>query len=102
MRSASLIISHAGAGSILEGMRLGALMVVVVNDKLMHNHQQELAEALDGAGHLLATTPAGLVGTLTELAERPPVLTPMPPADRSAFGRFLGEQLWPGQKLHGQ
>jgi ribosomal protein L27 len=46
MRSAALIISHAGAGSILEGMRLRAIMVVVVNDALMHNHQQELAGEL--------------------------------------------------------
>ena len=34
MRGAGLIVSHAGAGSILEGMRLGSLMVVVVNDSL--------------------------------------------------------------------
>ena len=34
MQSAGLIVSHAGAGSILEGMRLGSLMVVVVNDSL--------------------------------------------------------------------
>ena len=40
MRAASLLISHAGAGSILEALRIRSRLLVVVNDKLMHNHQQ--------------------------------------------------------------
>ncbi len=93
MRGASLIISHAGAGSILEGMALGARMVVVVNDALMHNHQRELADELHARAHLVATVPSGLADTLRELGERPPSLTPMPPAEPSAFSRFLSAQL---------
>ena len=93
MRDAALIISHAGAGSILEGMRLGALMVVVVNDALMHNHQQELAEELASRRHLLATTPSGLQATLRELGERPPTLEPMPAPDETAFPSFLAAEL---------
>ena len=93
MRAASLIISHAGAGSILEGMRLGALMLVVVNDALMHNHQQELAEELHSRQHLLSTTPTGLARTLRELGERPPALTPMPSADATAFPRYMSAAL---------
>lgn len=93
MRSASLIISHAGAGSILEGMRLGALMVVVINDQLMHNHQQELANELHSRHHLLATTPGKLLATLQTLGEHPPALVPMPAADSTAFPRFLSNEL---------
>lgn len=93
MRAASLIISHAGAGSILEGMRLGALMVVVVNDALMHNHQEELAGELDARGHLLATVPSALAATLRELPQRRRGLRPMPAADPRAFGRYLGAKL---------
>eukprot|EP00559_Dactyliosolen_fragilissimus_P001226 CAMPEP_0184866054 /NCGR_PEP_ID=MMETSP0580-20130426/20560_1 /TAXON_ID=1118495 /ORGANISM="Dactyliosolen fragilissimus" /LENGTH=227 /DNA_ID=CAMNT_0027365515 /DNA_START=73 /DNA_END=759 /DNA_ORIENTATION=+ len=80
MKEADLIISHAGAGSIMEGLnlcreannatemkkvdRLGTQskrqdfssamkkLVVIINDKLMHNHQTELAEALEKRGHL--------------------------------------------------
>ena len=93
MRGAALIISHAGAGSILEGMRLGALMVVVVNDALMHNHQQELAGELHERRHLLSTVPSSLAATLRELAEKPPALEHMPPPDEEAFPRFLTKEL---------
>ena len=94
MRSADLIISHAGAGSILEGMRLGALMIVVVNDTLMHNHQQELAEELRARQHLLATTPSGLLDALRELdGGRPPWLQKFPAADGTVFPRFMAGAL---------
>ena len=93
MHDAALIISHAGAGSILEGMRLGALMVVVVNDALMHNHQQELAEELHARQHLLAATPRNLLETLSNLGSHPPALTPMPAADMQAFPQFVAKEL---------
>ena len=93
MSSASLIVSHAGAGSILEGMRLHATMVVVVNDALMHNHQQELAQELHERGHLLATTPAALAQTLAERGAAPPSLAPLPEADPTAFSRYLSAEL---------
>ena len=93
MRNAALIISHAGAGSILEGMRLNAFMVVVVNDALMHNHQQELAGELHERRHLLATVPSKLAATLRSIEEQPPALEPMLPADETAFPRFLANEL---------
>lgn len=93
MREAALIVSHAGAGSILEGMRLGKLMLVVVNDALMHNHQQELAHELHARKHLLATTPGGLLETLRAMKAMPPALVPMPPADEAAFPKFMAETL---------
>lgn len=79
MADADLIVSHAGAGSIMEGMELCASsaptstwnegqlqqrndggggarrkkkLVVVTNAALMHGHQSELAEALGARGHL--------------------------------------------------
>ena len=68
MEDADLIISHAGAGSIMEGMELCAAanvkrksspniqrqkkLVVVTNAALMHGHQSELADALEARGHL--------------------------------------------------
>merc|ERR1712233_85388 len=42
LKKSSLIISHAGAGSILESLRLGKKIFVVNNDTLMHNHQLEI------------------------------------------------------------
>lgn len=70
MEDADLILSHAGAGSIMEGMELCAAandkknksstrgnrrqkkLVVVTNAALMHGHQSELADALEARGHL--------------------------------------------------
>ena len=42
--SAELVISHAGAGSIMDALEARKPLVVVVNDALMDNHQAELAE----------------------------------------------------------
>ena len=44
--SEGMVISHAGSGSILDALRIGAPIVVVPNTDLLHNHQVELAEAL--------------------------------------------------------
>ena len=47
MSLADVIISHAGAGSVMEALRLKKKLIVVVNDLLMDNHQVELATALE-------------------------------------------------------
>lgn len=71
MEKADLIISHAGAGSIMEGLELcytanedrstkdgdmslkqSKKLVVVTNAALMNAHQSELADALEARGHL--------------------------------------------------
>ena len=45
-KEASLIISHAGAGTILEVLKMKKKLICVVNESLMHNHQVEIAEKL--------------------------------------------------------
>lgn len=52
VHSADLIISHAGAGSILDALDAKKYLIVVTNQKLMNNHQLELAEQLYTDGHL--------------------------------------------------
>ena len=85
MKNADLIISHAGAGSIMEGLALcrdrncvmdvdenqdhkghdpNAIckkLVVVINDLLMDNHQTELAEALASRRYLMMLTGPSLL-----------------------------------------
>ncbi|KAE9549426.1 hypothetical protein FO519_007359 [Halicephalobus sp. NKZ332] len=60
MKSADLIIGHAGAGTALEVLKLHKPMIAVINDKLMDNHQTELADRLSELGHLIRTVPSQL------------------------------------------
>ncbi|XP_017581157.1 UDP-N-acetylglucosamine transferase subunit ALG13 homolog [Pygocentrus nattereri] len=64
---ADLIISHAGAGSCLEALGAGKPLLVVVNDKLMDNHQVELAKQLQADSHLLYCTCSTLSQTLRDM-----------------------------------
>ncbi|KAI8553368.1 hypothetical protein RHMOL_Rhmol05G0010200 [Rhododendron molle] len=92
LRSASLVISHAGSGSIFETLRLGKPLIVVVNEDLMDNHQSELAEELAQRKHLLCTRPQELYQTIGGMDLES--LVPYPPADATpvakVMSRFLG------------
>mmetsp|Transcript_28523 Transcript_28523/g.62781 ORF Transcript_28523/g.62781 Transcript_28523/m.62781 type:complete len:185 (-) Transcript_28523:1017-1571(-) len=65
--SASLIISHAGAGSIFEALSMGKPLIVVPNSLLMDNHQAELGHTLAAAKYLVCATPEGLVDAVRAL-----------------------------------
>ena len=90
MQSADLIISHAGAGTVMECVRLRKRLVVVINTLLMDNHQTELADAMGRRQHLY------VVHDPTELADakrwddfesfRP---LPKEPGDEGDFPRVL-------------
>ncbi|CAO1633759.1 unnamed protein product [Parajaminaea phylloscopi] len=51
-RVSDIVIAHAGAGTILETLRLPVppRLILVPNTSLMDNHQAELAEAIDAGG----------------------------------------------------
>ncbi|KAI9485434.1 MAG: hypothetical protein EXX96DRAFT_475630 [Benjaminiella poitrasii] len=54
MEHADIIISHAGAGTILQALRLtNKKLVIVVNKSLMDNHQYELAKAIAEKGYAI-------------------------------------------------
>lgn len=56
IKSADLVISHAGTGSILDALRSGKRLLVVINDKLMDNHQMQISQELSNSKYLLQTT----------------------------------------------
>ncbi|KYM75328.1 UDP-N-acetylglucosamine transferase subunit ALG13 like protein [Atta colombica] len=56
LQLADLVISHAGAGSVLEALERRKHLIVVTNDLLMDNHQIELAEQLYKDEHLYYCT----------------------------------------------
>lgn len=67
--AADLVISHAGAGSCIETLRSAGdrptVLLVVVNDTLMGNHQMELAERLHSDGYIHCCRPDELVALLS-------------------------------------
>ncbi|KAI5658933.1 hypothetical protein M9H77_27726 [Catharanthus roseus] len=92
LRSASLVISHAGSGSIFETLRLGKPLIVVVNEDLMDNHQSELAEELAVRKHLYCARPQTLYQTIADMDVES--LLPYQPGDATPvvklINRFLG------------
>ncbi|XP_077388355.1 UDP-N-acetylglucosamine transferase subunit ALG13 isoform X2 [Festucalex cinctus] len=91
MEQADLIISHAGAGSCLEALGAGKALLVVVNDKLMDNHQLELAKQLHKDSHLLYCTCPTLTETLRSMDLS--VLQPFAPGQPKKFADFMDKAL---------
>lgn len=95
MEKASLIISHAGAGSCLEALSVAKPLIVVVNQKLMGNHQLELAEKLHSEGHVYMCYPETLKTTIVDF--RTTKLQKFPRNNPVAFSGYL-EKLMGFQK----
>ncbi|XP_054372349.1 putative bifunctional UDP-N-acetylglucosamine transferase and deubiquitinase ALG13 [Molothrus ater] len=87
LQGADLVISHAGAGSCLETLEKGKPLIVVINDKLMHNHQLELAKQLHRDGYVLYCNCSTLVETLQSMDLA--ALKPFPPGQPEKFASFL-------------
>lgn len=77
--TASLVISHAGSGSIFETLRRGLLLITVPNSLLMDNHQSELAQKLEKLGHCAVATPEKLAEVVLSL--EPGKFKPYVPGD---------------------
>jgi len=87
LRSASLVISHAGSGSIFETLQLGKPLIVVVNEDLMDNHQSELAEELAERKHLYCARPQTLNQTIASMNLES--LLPYHPGDATPVAKLI-------------
>jgi UDP-N-acetylglucosamine transferase subunit ALG13 len=92
-KSATFVISHAGAGSVFEALRLFKPLLVVINPVLADNHQTELADALssvEGTGfgpHLQWCTPEKVTVSFSTLDFEH--LNPLPLSNLSRFTTAL-------------
>ena len=68
INESDLVISHCGAGILLESLRAPHTQcVAVVNDTLMHNHQTELADRLSYGGYIRKAVPKDVLSVLQDL-----------------------------------
>jgi beta-1,4-N-acetylglucosaminyltransferase len=91
LASADIVISHAGAGSILESLEANKKLIVVVNEKLMNNHQFELAEKMFDLGYLLFTTCDGLLEKIELINNKDFTLNKYTPGLPALFGDYLNK-----------
>jgi beta-1,4-N-acetylglucosaminyltransferase len=86
---ADLVISHAGAGSVMETLEANKKLIVVINETLMNNHQLELAEKMFDEGYLLYTTCSGLADKIELINDKEFSLNKYEPGHPRRFGVFL-------------
>ena len=87
--NADLIISHAGAGSVMESLEANKKLIVVINEMLMDNHQLELAVKMNDEGYSLYTTCEGLKDKIELINSKECRLKTYVRGDPSLFGVHL-------------
>jgi beta-1,4-N-acetylglucosaminyltransferase len=89
IKRADLVISHAGAGTILEVLEAGKPLLVVVNEKLMGNHQLEIADQMEKEGYLSHCTCDTLADGLRKVAQQS--FKQYKKGNPALFGRYLNQ-----------
>lgn len=95
IKEASLVIGHAGAGTIRDTLSLQKVLIVVPNEALMNNHQIQLAKALSESRYLFYLSISNLniqnVKQLLSSSQTKPLKT-FPSVESLKFSNFLKTQ----------
>ncbi|KAI7904420.1 UDP-N-acetylglucosamine transferase subunit ALG13 [Cokeromyces recurvatus] len=92
MEKADIIISHAGAGTVLQALRLeNKKLIIVINESLMDNHQLELAKALTVKNYAICSEISELSNTLKNIKQIN--LVPFPSPKPETFATIVDEQM---------
>lgn len=86
-----LVISHAGAGCILETLHKKKPLFVVVNERLMNNHQVEIAKPLAKAQYLYYSNVSKFISTLDKCDITK--LKPYPQPNYFAFSNLVNQEM---------
>ena len=89
-----LIISHCGAGSILEVITKKKQLIVVINYSLQDNHQTELSDVLIENNYCFSTIPVDIIKTIQRISENPinyNVLKEFPINNKDLFPNILNK-----------
>lgn len=89
IESADLVISHAGAGTILQTLEAQKPLLVVVNEKLMNNHQLEIAHQMEKENYLCHCTCSTLADALKKIATTK--FQRYEKGDPKLFGQYLNQ-----------
>ncbi|CAO3610724.1 unnamed protein product [Mucor hiemalis] len=92
MKGADIIISHAGAGTILQAARLdNKKLIVVVNKSLMDNHQYQIAQAMESRNYVVCSETSELLDNIKRIKNL--VLDSFPKAKPEIFASIVNEQM---------
>lgn len=89
IQQADLVISHAGAGTILQTLEAHQPLLVVINEKLMNNHQLEIAHEMEKQGYLFHCTCSTLEEGLLKFVDHQ--FKRYEKGNPSLFGRYLNQ-----------
>ena len=96
IRNSSLVICHAGVGTVMETLNANKPIIVVPNPSLMDNHQYELADTLSSQGYVIKCAPENIMGQLSfDFSNRMSWM----PTDLSPFNILMQEEIMAAQSI---
>lgn len=92
LQSAWIVLSHGGAGTLIEASSMQCRVVAVVNKQLMDDHQKELVNAFDEAQCIVkAVSEHNIADAVRKAAGRTPM--PLPPRQDDVMGSVVDQEL---------